>query len=177
MNFCKGKIKNINKKLITGTLVFALTATLCGCTKDFNYSREIKNGKYSVVVTGDIDWKTASNLKLLQLKVLDKNVLFLARCYEKKINENNTKKIIYEYYDVFEDLKIIDLVEEKNQLSKKIEHQNDNVQFIKEEPLKDYLEEEKFKRKSYSVDELKEIYKIIEQNYEFEDTKKIIKGK
>ena len=45
MNFCKGKIKNINKKLITGTLVFALTATLCGCTKDINYSREIKNGK------------------------------------------------------------------------------------------------------------------------------------
>ena len=42
MNFCKGKLKNINKKIIAGTLVFTLLTTgLSGCTtiKDIEYRR------------------------------------------------------------------------------------------------------------------------------------------
>ena len=42
MNFCKGKLKNINKKIIAGTLVFTLLTTgLSGCTsiKDIEYKR------------------------------------------------------------------------------------------------------------------------------------------
>ena len=177
MKFGKGKIKNINKKIISGTLAFALVATLSGCTKDFNYTRELKDGKYSVIVTGDIDWKNACNLKLLELRVQDENVLFLARRYEKKKRENNIEKIIYQYYDVFEDFKIIDLIGEKGQLIEEINYKTENVEFVKEQLLEDYLTIDDYKKQSYSVEELKELYKRIKQNYEFEKTKKRIKGK
>ena len=175
MKFKKGTIKNINKKIISGTLAFALVATLSGCSKDFNYTRELKDGEYFVEVAGDIDFNNACNLILLELNIRGKNVLFLSRCYEKKTHENGVEKIIYEYYDVFEDLKIIDLIGETKQVTEEIK--NKNVKFIKEQPLGNYLIDDNYKRKSYSVEELKEIMEKIEQNYNFENNKKLIKGK
>ena len=53
MRLKKGKVSNINKKLLTSVLTLTLlTTSLTGCTKDFNYNKQVQNGEYVVEATG-----------------------------------------------------------------------------------------------------------------------------
>lgn len=177
MKYKNIKVQNISKRILT--TVFALTlvtTSLTGCTKDFRYERTNINGKYVVSVSGDIDYKTAGKLKVIEINICGENMLFLARKYESAIRTKDANnKINYQYLDVFQDFKIIELIGESDENIAEIDSDNSNVKFIKEENLEKYLNEYGYNQKEYSIDELEEIFEKIEENYQFNDTKTLVK--
>lgn len=179
MKYKNVKIENISKRILTTALTLTLiTTSLTGCTKDFKYERTTVNGKYVVNVSGDIDYKTASKLKVMELNVCGENILFLARKYEtnaslKKTNGNN--KIKYQYLDVFEDFKIIELSGDVGEYVTDIDYENPEVDFVKETDLDYYLNEYGLVQRKYSFAELKYVFDTIQNNYEFKNGKTLIK--
>lgn len=178
MKLKKGKVNNINKKLLTGVLTFTLlTTALTGCTKDFNYTKQVQNGDYVVEVTGTMESKIAEELKVLELDIAGETTLFLARRYDKEINSKDNKEYIYEYWDVFDDFKIIDLSSEKQTNPINIDTGYENVKIVKEESLKKYLQYYEYDKKEYTSEELKDIFNKIQENYKFENQKVLVAHK
>ena len=178
MRLKKGKVSNINKKLLTSVLTLTLlTTSLTGCTKDFNYNKQVQNGEYVVEATGTMESKIAEELKVLELNIYGEKTLFLARRYDKEIILKDNKEYIYEYWDVFDDFKIIDLNSEKSTNPIKIDTGNENVKIVKEESLKKYLEYYEYNKKEYTSEELKYIFNKIQENYKFENQKVLVAHK
>lgn len=169
-------IKNVNTKLISSILAFTLITTLSGCNtaKDFEYKRSNTIDNDVIEITGTMDSDIVSDLKIIELKVFDENYLFLARRYDKGTNKNGKWAYTYEYYDVFEDYKIVsftDLVDQR------IDNREitEGVYLVKESSLNDYLSYYGYKDKEYTPKKLKKIFYDIKAGYEFEEEKKLVK--
>ena len=100
--------------------------------------------------------------------------MFLARRYDKGTNKNGKWAYTYEYYDVFEDYKIVsftDLVDQRID-DREI---TEGVYLVKESSLNDYLLYYGYKDKEYTPEKLKKIFYDIKDDYEFEEEKKLVK--
>lgn len=172
----KCAIKNINTKLISGLLVFTLMTTLSGCNtaKDFKYERKNVAGKEIVDITGTMDKDIAEDLKIIELKVFDEDHLFLARRYDKGTNKNGKWAFDYEYWDVFENYKIISFCDYIEGPIENIQI-TEGVKLVKESSLNDYLLYYGYKNNEYTERNLTEIFDNIKMDYEFEQEKKLIK--
>ena len=179
MKFSKGTVSNISKKIIAGTLTLAFVVTsLTGCAKDFNYSKEVKNGHYVVQVDGVMKSSVAENLKVIELNVDGESVLFLARREEKQILlENGNEGICYDYWDVFKNFKILSLMSEKETNPLEMETGIEIIKVVKEQSLKNYLQYYGYKNKQYTIDDLRKIFEKIQEDYVFENNKKLVKEK
>ena len=109
-----------------------------------------------IEITGTMDSDIVSDLKIIELKVFDENYLFLARRYDKGTNKNGKWAYTYEYYDVFEDYKIVsftDLVDQR------IDNREitEGVYLVKESSLNDYLSYYGYKDKEYTPKKLKNL--------------------
>lgn len=167
-------INNINKKLLSGGVALSLIASsLVGCTKDFNYNKNYGGNGSIVEVTGTMDSKSANKLKVIELQVDDQNLLFLARKCDINTQHNGVRVLTYEYWDVFQDFKIVSVGEKD---SNKSEFFSD-VRLMNEENLENYLLCYGDKQDEYTIDDLKKVFSKIEENYEFATEKQKVKGK
>ena len=150
MKLNKGKVDNINKKILSSALALTLTfTTLTGCAKGFKYQKEIVNGEVVTKVSGKIN---SDKLRLIELEI-----------YGEKDN-------ITEYWDVFENYKVIELEKDLN-----IYEKDNGVKVISNQPYDEYLKYYGYKGNSFDIDELKESFNITRQFYEFNENRKIVK--
>lgn len=168
------KITNIDRKLVScGLMLTLVTTSLTGCTKDFQYTRDYKNESFVVEVTGTMDSKNVEDLRVVELKVSDQHLLFLARKYDIVTQKDGNRIHTYEYWDVFEDFKIISFTDEEDS---DIDYKQGEVILVQEEPFENYLLCYGTKKREYTIEDLKTIFDKIEKNYEFQDDKQLVKG-
>ena len=172
----KINMKYISPKIVSTALALTLiTTSLAGCTKDFQYKIENISGKDVVIVSGTMDRDIAEDLKIIELKVFDENYLFLTRRSDIGKTVNGRWAYTYEYWDVFENYKIISLTGEKGVNPIDINSNEEGIELVKEESLNNYLLYYGYKNKEYDIETLKEIFYKIQYNYEFESDKQLVK--
>lgn len=160
MKLNKGKVDNINKKILSSALVLTLTfATFTGCAKGFKYSKVIENNKLTTNVTGKI---SANKLRLIELNIYGEKELRLVTTIK-----NND---ITEYWDVFENYKVIELRNSSNVFEK-----DDNIKIENEQKYKDYLIYYGYKGNYFKMREIKESFNITKKIYENNSNKRLVK--
>ena len=176
----EGTVRNLNKKLVTGALITTLVmSSLTGCenTKDFEYERLDTAGRQVVEITGTMESEIANDLKVIELKVFDEDYLFLARRYDMGTNIQGKWAYTYEYWDVFEDYKIISLTGLVGVNPVDIDTSKENFRLVKETSLNEYLIYSGYKQKEYTAEDLEEIFNKIKSEYTFQEEKQLVKGK
>ena len=172
-------IKNVSSTILSTALAITLiTTSMTGCTKDFRYVSTKENGEQVVQAIGTMDFKTAESLKVIEIKIHNDHMLFLARKTKNDIRlkeYEGVEKRRYQYWDVFDDFKIIELKGEAGQDVAEIDYEVEEVDFLKEESLKKYLDEYGYKQKEYSVNELESIFEKIKDNYQYTNDKTLVK--
>ena len=149
------KIGNINKKIFTGAAGLALcTILLTGCDDNFKYEEQ-EDG--TIVPSGNISYENLASCNVIEIKVIDKNMLYLVRKEAEK--DNN-----YTYYDLFTDLKIYSSNDN-----------NDRMSVINEYRLGDYLVNLNELKKNYSDKDLNRILNEIASEYSFAENKELNK--
>lgn len=160
MKLNKGKVDNLNKKILSSALALTLTfTTLTGCAKGFKYQKEIVNGEVVTKVSGKIN---SDKLRLIELEIYGEKELYLTM----PIKKDN----ITEYWDVFENYKVIELRNDSNAYEK-----DDDIKVISNQSYDEYLKYYGYKGNSFDIDELKESFNITRQFYEFNENKTIVK--
>ena len=160
MKLNKGKVDNINKKILSGALALTLTfTTLTGCAKSFKYSKVIENNKLSTSVTGKI---SANKLRLIELNIYGEKELRLVTTTK---NNDTT-----EYWDVFENYKVIELRNSSNVFEK-----DENIKIENEQKYKDYLIRYGYKGNYFKMREIKESFNITKKLYENNSNKQLVK--
>ena len=175
----KCSVKNINKKLLSGALILTMASTFVGCSSDtdFKYDKQKINGREIVSVEGTMARSIANDLKVIELKVYDENYLFLARRNDIKTNSKDKTMLTYEYWDVFEDYKIIELTDFVNINPIDVKFPVEHVDLVNEIDLSNYLIYYGVKKSTFTPKELKDVFTKIKDNYVFEDEKKLVKEK
>lgn len=167
----KGVASNLNKKLLAGALALTLATTpFTGCV---NGLVETDNKNTNVVVSGAMDSSVVKNLKLIEVKYADSNLLFLTIRTRVDNRFNNTTK--YCYYNIFDEYSIIVLTGNLGLNPTDIENNDLGIRIIKEENFGDYLLYYGYDKNQYTNEELKEIFEFVKNNYEFENSKTLVK--
>lgn len=170
----KGNFKYINKKMLAGIMVGAITFSVagCGCEAKPNYV-ETSKGVYEL--SNSIDFSELKDYQLVEMKVdgkvdlyiTEKNTKTLAVYYAKKsaqlVTYHNVlnNEIIYTVYD---DPKKENNVENKNTL-------------LKEENMFDYLIAYNEIQDSYTKEDIERILGKIKKDWNFTDQKENSKEK
>ena len=150
------KINFVNRKLISAALAFTMcTTVLTGCDKYFKYEEQ-EDGQ--VLATGQMSYDTLSSCKVIEVNVIDKSVLYLARKEVEK-NDNN-----FSYYDLFTNLKIYSS-----------QDNNDRISVVNEYRLGDYLVNLNYLKKNYTEEDLTKILDSINEDYIFANEKELVK--
>ena len=152
MNIKNGKIKNINKKIVAGTLVFVLVAVpLTGCNAvsidDIKY---IKNEQGYVQSIDSIRKDTLKYCGIYKVRNIKEDKLYYTICLRDDFNGTYEVK----YYDIF--------------TGEELKHSNYSFHLV--EILDEYLVEDK---ETYKEEELREILNIFVDN--LEKSKKLVK--
>ena len=154
MNIKKGKIRNINKKLIAGALVFTLVAVpLTGCQENEGFSYEINvQGEY--IALGNVEYDF---LKQCLFLVVENSKYDTIEYY---IVKENT---IFYYVDIFNNKTVID------------KNREENRKILVNEKLSDYLYATNNIKASYTVEEVKLIFEQLKENYLKQNNKELVK--
>lgn len=160
MKFSKGKVNNINKKLIAGTLALTLlTIPLCGCSgMELKYK---ENSRGEMVCVGNVKYIYLQNYKVLVLGKDDEQFFYIVRL--ESTGDYGSNEACEEYYDVFGG----DLV-----YSTDIETEYKMITVIE---LNDYLVSYDMIRKEYSEQELKDLLENIKKDFDKKTEKQLIK--
>jgi len=163
MNIKKGKIRNINKKLIAGALVFTLVAVpLTGCeTKTYENFKYSINDQGQYVASGKIEYNL---LKTHCFLVIENSTYNVTEFYiANKINQNCSPSSTV-YIDIFSDQIIFDPGTK-----------NDNRQMLVCDKIEDYLCATNNIKASYTVEEVKLIFEQLKENYLKQNNKELVK--
>ena len=152
MKLKNGKIKNINKKLLTGALVFTLISTsfvACSAEGKFDYNVN-EQGEYEV--SGTLDY---NNLKKCCFLVIKNNTYDTNEYYITYKTTNYYRGTItnHEYYDVLNNQLVFDT------------KANSSRNILLEENISDYLYATNNIKSTYTKEDVEEILDQLRQNY------------
>ena len=160
MKFSKGKINNINKKLLVGTIAFTLlTIPLSSCSgTKLEYEM---NDKGQMVCIENIKYRYLQKYKVLVLGEGENQYFYIVRLEHK--NSRITNEFGNKYYDIFGDNLVY----------------NDNIEssfkMITVLDLNNYLVSYNLIQEEYSEQDIKGILEIIESDYNKKTEKQLIK--
>ena len=175
----KGNFKYINKKMLAGILVGAITFSVagCGCEAKPNYV-ETSKGVYEL--SNSIDFSELKDYQLVEMKVDNKVDLYVT--YQKQKNVGGVyyspdyitmyynvlnNEIIYTIYDVNQE---DDVNQEENSIK------NENT-LLKEENMFDYLIAYNEIQDSYTKEDIERILGKVKKDWNFTDQKENSKEK
>lgn len=165
MKFGKGTIKNINKKLIAGTLAMTLVMVpMFGCTNEqytkFEYCVN-EHGGYTY--SGVLLYSTIKDYKVVVLEKNDNYSIYIVSAVDgSDISKNNYRK---EFYNIFGGNCIYDI------------QKDTDLNVVSEELLSDYLVVYDKVQNSYSAEEIEEILEQIKIDYSRKNNKQLVKEK
>ena len=153
------KLKNRLKALSYSiALSSMLLTTGCASLNDFSYSN---NADGEIVVEGSIDYELLKNYKLIEVKLLNgEHKLFIA--------SKNVGRYYIDYFDVCSSKKIYSTTTIKNE-------KESSVELVKEYDLIAYLLTYDEIKASYTIDDIERILNKINEDYQFENEKKLEK--
>lgn len=158
MKLQKGKLGNINKKLLAGALALVFTSTsFVGCAKsEETYTYETNESGYVVGFNGTMSYEYLSSCEFVKVKNKIKNEeyytiadIYIGRYYSLRSIKDIFTKQELKYQDIFE--------------YERICH------------VSDYLIAYNMKKAEYTEEEVKEILNLFIKNQENETTKQKIK--
>lgn len=152
MNIKKGKIKNINKKLIAGALVFTLvTVPLTGCEgyEEFEYTTN-EQGEY--IASGRIGYRTLKDCCFL---AIENSTYSIVEYYiADEIKHNGRYSPTYSTYeDIFSGQQIFSTKDSNNR------------KILICDVLEDYLYASNNVKASYSIEEVEVMFEELKENY------------
>lgn len=166
MKINKGKILNINKRLISGGLSLTLvTLSLTGCGTNGRLEYEInEHGDNVCVSEASYDY-----LKECKVLVFEKNSKIMV-CLAKEVNYDTYYNNYTAYYNIFGEQEIYRDGRDGNE---KI----NSLKLLSNEPFVNYLIEYDKIKDTYTEQELKEIVDMIRDDYQKENNKELVKEK
>lgn len=163
MKINKGIIKNVNKRLFTGVMIFTISTTaLMGCSHSLEY---VKNNHGELVCVNKVNHRYIEDYKVVVFEIDGNPTTFITKVIE---NNGNGGKGPYckRYYNIFGDQLIYDSL-----------NKDSNLKIIEEEYLISYLVKYDKVKSEYSENDLKEVLELIKSDYQTEKNKELIKGK
>lgn len=162
------KNKYINTRLLSTILSFIIISSgLTGCTNEFLYKR---NNDGSFIIEGTINYNNIKDYYVLEVndKITNTNKIFLVRRIVL-----NSYKTRYRYIDVFSNIDIFTIEIDND---KKITYYDRNpfdieddslhtFDYIREIPLDYYIITYKKGKYEYTIEDLEELFNIIEEDY------------
>ena len=168
MKFSKGVVKNINKKLLTGTLILTLVTTpLTGCSSStmdcnrFEYSVN-EQGEYDV--SGTVDYEVLKEYYFLVVENSSYNTTEFYICY-KDFHHRKYQQSYNTYYNIFNNQEIFD------------ESLEDNRTILFSGKLEDYLFAYNKIKANYKKEDVEQILEEMKKNYLKENNKQLVKEK
>ena len=160
------KLKNRLKALSYSIALSSMLLTT-GCTSSNNFSYS-NNADGEVVVEGSIDYELLKNYKLIEVKLLNgEHKLFIVS--QRNVYYDRAYKVYdCDYYDVCSSKKIYSTMTGKNETESSIE-------LVKEYDLTAYLITYDEIKASYTIDDIERILNKINEDYQFENEKKLEK--
>lgn len=163
MEINKGKINNINKKLLAGLLTFALIPTVfAGC--DYNSTGFVyeKNELGQYVCVENVEYSYLEDCVVIALELDGKESVSIARVAE--LIDLSNGRMFKKYYNIFGEQEIYSQADK-----------NTNMKIIYEESLISYLVSYNKIQHEYTEEEMKEILKRIEIDYNLQKIKQLFK--
>lgn len=160
MKFSKGKIRNVNKKILSGAIVLTIASTsLTGCNnknRKINFGSGFKNDTSTVYYYGHIGYDRISKCRIIGIEVFDNTEFFFTYYVP---NEG--------YYNIFGDEKIYN------------DPDNDNGNRTKVIDISaiDYLVYYNEVLSNYAPDDINRVLEKVKNDYTKENNKQLVKEK
>ena len=168
MKFSKGKIGNVNKKLLVGSLVLTMLVTpLTGCSvgyTNFDYSVN-EQGVYEV--SGIIDYELLKDYYFLVIENSNYNATEFYIC-ERVTYYRNNRPVGYNYKDVFNNKSVF-------------ANENKDVEHVREivfsDSVENYLYATKNIKANYTKEDVEKILEGMKESYLNQNNKQLVKEK
>ena len=171
MKISEGTIRNINNKILAGALVLTIMSTsLTGCVNNIKPTIDESSG---IITSNVVDYSVIQNLKIVEVKKQEENLLFLAICI--KVDNYYDDNTIYCYYNIFDEYSFTVLTKKIGNAPTDEDNIYNQCQIIAEYEFSDYLEYYGYNQKQISKEELQEIFKLIEKDYRNNKIKTLVK--
>jgi len=167
MKLKNGKIKNINKKLLTGALVFTLISTsfvACSDESRFDYSVN-KQGEYEV--SGTLDYNIFENCYFIVIENIayDTNEYYITY---RSTNYYRATPISHKYTNVLNNQLVINAEIDSPEI-------DGSRNILSEENISDYLYATNNIKGTYTKEDVEEILEQLRQNYINKNNKQKVK--
>lgn len=147
------KKSKLNSKILSYVLGIAISTSLSGCGDNYKRFEYNTNSQGDIIVDGNISYEILCDYKLIELKLLDKNELYI-------VKEVLCDRFRVGYMNIFTGKEIC---------------KSDSKDIVKIYNLSEYLLSYNEVKNEYTISDVERIYDEIKDNYEYKAEKTKVK--